>query len=130
MTIRSRSLPRPRPTTRARRDAVARTVLVTSMALAIALGGCRKPQAPDPEVPPEPQAGTAATTSPSTATAAMDAADIGHSPAAAAEAIESQAAGGDAGDGDGYQTPLERVRDVETKVGDAAERTRATIDPP
>lgn len=128
MTIRSRLLPRPRPTTRAHRDAVARTVLVTSMALAIALGGCRKPQAPDPEVPPEPQAGTAATTSPSTATAAMDAADIGQSPAAAAEAIESQAAGGDAGDG--YRTPLERVRDVETKVGDAAERTRATIDPP
>ena len=129
MTIRSRSLPRPRPTTRARRDAVASTVLVTSMALAIALGGCRKPQAPDPEVPPEPQAGTAATTSPST-TAAMDAADIGQSPAAAAEAIESQAAGGVALDGDGDQTPLERVRDVETKVGDAAERTRATIDPP
>ncbi|OHE84050.1 MAG: hypothetical protein A2579_12630 [Lysobacterales bacterium RIFOXYD1_FULL_69_11] len=97
------------------------------MALAVALAGCRKPQPPDPEVPPEPQAGTAATTSPSTATAASDVA-AGDARGDASRALDARDAGRDADDA--YQTPLERVRDVETKVGDAAGRTRATIDPP
>ena len=128
MTTRPHPLPQVRRTPSRRSRAIAMAMLVTSMALAVVLTGCRKPQPPDPEVPPEPQAGTAATTSPSTATAATDVADTGRAYAGASDAVESHEAQRDGGDG--YQTPLERVRDVETKVGDAAERTRATIDPP
>ena len=128
MTTRPHPLPQVRRSPSRRSCAIAMAMLVTSMALALVLAGCRKPQPPDPEVPPEPQAGTAATTSASTATAARDVADTGRAYTGASDAFESRAAERDGSDG--YRTPLERVRDVETKVGDAAERTRATIDPP
>ena len=128
MTTRPHPLPRSQRPAPGRTGAIAKAMLVTSMALALVLAGCRKPQPPDPEVPPEPQAGTSATTSPSTATAARDVADTERAYTGASDAFESRAAERDGSDG--YRTPLERVRDVETKVGDAAERTRATIDPP
>lgn len=123
MTTRSRTMRRLHGPMPRRSGAHALATLALSMALAFSLAACRKPQPPDPEVPPEPQAGIAATPAPSTATAAR------HAPATAdARAIVSRDVGRDAGEDE--QTPLERVRDVETKLGDAAERTRATIDPP
>lgn len=117
MTTRPDPMPRIPPPLRVGATAV------LALTFAVALAACRKPQPPDPERPPEPQAGTAATTSPSTATAANEVAADGD-----ALRVEPRDAEGD--NADAYRTPLERVRDVETKVGDAADATRAKIDPP
>ncbi|MFP7722301.1 hypothetical protein [Lysobacter sp. A3-1-A15] len=101
------------------RSGMAAMAMIT---LALALAACRKPQPPDPERPPEPQAGSADAIAPTPTLATTGTPAVADS----APRIPRGAQDRDAD----VQTPLERVRDVETKVGSAADATRARIDPP